>query len=195
MRIAPSQHSHTRVHSSLHRAGYIEKNKHNNTSGSWLLEDCVWNKAAGYFWVTTSQRLDLRASSNSAPTWVLCICGCSWKCKIIQDSQQQTDAQRKQNLNKRTQTDGKHLFVFLWCNLLVFSGLVFKVIHRLPEERDAEEAAVVVFKQQPVGEKESAGRTWICTSITKNTHLQPILLRVPAVRGKRFSSVLDARGC
>lgn len=36
--------------------------------------------------------------------------------------------------------------------LLVFSGLVLEVIYSLPEERDTEQAAVVVFKQQPGGE-------------------------------------------
>lgn len=35
--------------------------------------------------------------------------------------------------------------------LLVFSGLVLEVIYSLPEESDAEESALVVFKQQPGG--------------------------------------------
>lgn len=34
--------------------------------------------------------------------------------------------------------------------LLVFSGLVLEVIDGLPEERHAEQAALIVFKQQPV---------------------------------------------
>lgn len=34
--------------------------------------------------------------------------------------------------------------------LLVFSGLVLEVIDGLPEKRHAEQAALVVFKQQPV---------------------------------------------
>lgn len=41
-----------------------------------------------------------------------------------------------------------------WCFslfLLVFSGLVLEVVDGLPEERHAEQAALVVFKQQPVG--------------------------------------------
>lgn len=33
--------------------------------------------------------------------------------------------------------------------LLVFSGLVLEVVDGLPEERHAEQAALVVFKQQP----------------------------------------------
>ena len=35
-------------------------------------------------------------------------------------------------------------------HLLVFSGLVLEVIDGLPEESDAEQAAVVVLKQQAV---------------------------------------------
>lgn len=37
-------------------------------------------------------------------------------------------------------------------NLLVFSGLVFEIIYSLSEESDTEQAAVVVFKQQPGGQ-------------------------------------------
>ena len=38
-------------------------------------------------------------------------------------------------------------------NLLVFSGLVLEVVDGLPEESDAEQTAVVVFKQQSGGEE------------------------------------------
>lgn len=37
--------------------------------------------------------------------------------------------------------------------LLVFSGLVLEVVDGLPEERHAEQAALIVFKQQPAGSK------------------------------------------
>lgn len=47
-------------------------------------------------------------------------------------------------------------------NVLVFSGLVLEVIYSLPEESDTEEAAVVVFKQQPGGhERTDQHESWI----------------------------------
>lgn len=66
-------------------------------------------------------------------------------------------------------------------NLLVFSGLVLEVIDSLPEESDTEQAAVVVFKEQPGGEEVTHYQeSWIHTSclmdFSRFSHITDILM-------------------
>lgn len=57
-----------------------------------------------------------------------------------------------------------------WNNLLVFSGLVFEVVYSLPEEGDAVQAAVVVFKQQPGEEDKTKHVRSVCLTRSSSFH-------------------------